>query len=61
MLFNSLVFIVFFLVVYGLYLGFHRQTRLQNAILLVASYLFYGVLGLAISHTDPDQHGRRTS
>jgi len=42
MLFNSLVFAVFFAVVYGLYLGTMRRLRLQNAILLAASLLFYG-------------------
>lgn len=40
MLFNSLVFVVFFLIVYGLYrLLPHRG---QNRMLLAASYLFYG-------------------
>src|SRR5579872_1067517 len=40
MLFNSPEFIVFFLLVYCLYLGL--PFRLQNYMLLVASYLFYG-------------------
>jgi alginate O-acetyltransferase complex protein AlgI len=40
MLFNSLEFVVFFLVVYCLYLGL--TFRLQNYMLLIASYLFYG-------------------
>jgi alginate O-acetyltransferase complex protein AlgI len=39
-LFNSLQFAVFFLVVYGLYLSFSH--RMQNRMLLVASYVFYG-------------------
>lgn len=40
MVFNSLVFLVFFVVVYSLYrLLPHRQ---QNVLLLVASYFFYG-------------------
>ncbi len=42
MLFNSLVFVGFFLVVYGLYLALMRRLRWQNALLLVASYVFYG-------------------
>jgi D-alanyl-lipoteichoic acid acyltransferase DltB (MBOAT superfamily) len=41
-LFNSLPFLVFFVVVYGLYLATMRRLRLQNAMLLVASYFFYG-------------------
>jgi alginate O-acetyltransferase complex protein AlgI len=40
MLFNSPEFIVFFLIVYFLYLGL--TFRLQNYVLLVASYIFYG-------------------
>ncbi len=40
MVFNSLVFLVFFLVVYGLYRALpHRG---QNVLLLVSSYFFYG-------------------
>ena len=40
MVFNSLVFLVFFMVVYGLYRALpHRG---QNILLLVASYFFYG-------------------
>jgi D-alanyl-lipoteichoic acid acyltransferase DltB (MBOAT superfamily) len=42
MLFNSLAFLVFFVVVFGLYLATLRRLRLQNAILLLASVLFYG-------------------
>ena len=40
MLFNSLDFVLFFLVVYGLYLVLPH--RWQNRMLLVASYFFYG-------------------
>lgn len=45
MLFNSADFAVFFAVVYGLYLAFHkvpRGFRFQNTLLLVAGYVFYG-------------------
>ena len=42
MLFNSLVFVGFFLAVYGLYLLVARRLRLQNALLFAASYVFYG-------------------
>ncbi|OGV42630.1 MAG: acyltransferase [Lentisphaerae bacterium GWF2_57_35] len=40
MLFNSLNFLVFFLLVYGLYLALPH--RAQNILLLLASYFFYG-------------------
>lgn len=40
MLFNSLEFCVFFVLVYGLYVVLTH--RAQNALLLVASYVFYG-------------------
>src|SRR3979411_2951134 len=40
MLFNSPEFIVFFLLVYALYLAL--PFRLQNYMLLVVSYVFYG-------------------
>jgi alginate O-acetyltransferase complex protein AlgI len=42
MLFNSFVFVWFFLLVYLLYLASKRSVLLQNSILLVASYVFYG-------------------
>jgi len=42
MLFNSLVFVGFFIVVYALYLSLQRKTSWQNALLLGASYVFYG-------------------
>src|ERR1700731_4083219 len=40
MLFNSPEFIIFFLLVYCLYLGL--PFRLQNYMLLIVSYVFYG-------------------
>lgn len=40
--FNSYIFVIFFLVVYALYLLFKRRYRVQNLILLIASYTFYG-------------------
>lgn len=42
MLFNSAVFVVFFLLVYTVYLLLRRHYRVQNILLLVASYVFYG-------------------
>lgn len=42
MLFNSTHFLVFFIVVYAVYLAFHRHRRAQNAWLLAASMFFYG-------------------
>ncbi len=43
MLFNSLTFLVFLPIVFLLYWGLgRRRVRLQNAFLLVASYIFYG-------------------
>ena len=42
MLFNSSVFVIFFLFVYASYLLLHRRFRVQNALLVVASYVFYG-------------------
>lgn len=42
MIFTSLVFLIFFAVVYAAYLGTQRHLRLQNALLLCASYVFYG-------------------
>jgi len=40
LLFNSFEFVLFFLVVYGVYIIL--QHRYQNYLLLVASYFFYG-------------------
>ena len=40
MLFNSLEFVLFFIVVYGLYIVLTH--RYQNGLLLIASYFFYG-------------------
>ena len=42
MLFNSLEFLIFFAIVYGLYLLLNRQHQWQNYMLLVASCIFYG-------------------
>ena len=42
MIFNSLEFAVFALIVMTLYWGFARFRRVQNTMLLVASYFFYG-------------------
>jgi alginate O-acetyltransferase complex protein AlgI len=42
MLFNSYVFIGFFVVVYSLYLLLRGHHKAQNRLLLVASYVFYG-------------------
>jgi D-alanyl-lipoteichoic acid acyltransferase DltB (MBOAT superfamily) len=42
MLFNSTVFLGFFAAVYALYLALARRHRAQNALLLLASYVFYG-------------------
>lgn len=42
MLFNSFTFVAFFAVVYCVYLALQRHLRWQNALLLVASYIFYG-------------------
>ena len=42
MLFNSLEFLVFFPTVYAAYLALSRWRRAQNALLLAASFLFYG-------------------
>ena len=57
MLFNSAQFVVFFLIVYGLYLVLSH--RYQNPLLLVASYVFYGswdwrFLGLMLFSTTMD-------
>lgn len=42
MLFNSITFAIFFTIVFGLYWSLRRFYRLQNTLLLVASYVFYG-------------------
>ena len=42
MLFNSVEFLVFFLVVFGLYRMFQGHYRVQNLLLLASSYFFYG-------------------
>ena len=62
MVFNSLQFVGFFLVVYGLYRVLPH--RAQNWMLLVASYVFYGAwdwrfLGLLIGSTVIDFYAAR--
>src|ERR1051326_4831358 len=57
MLFNSLPFVAFFVVVYALYVILNH--RWQNALLLIASYFFYGswdwrFLGLMLFSTTMD-------
>lgn len=42
MLFNSKTFIIFFIIVYGLYIIFRKNKSRQNLLLLVSSYVFYG-------------------
>jgi alginate O-acetyltransferase complex protein AlgI len=42
MLFNSTAFLIFFPIVYFLYLLLQHRLRLQNLLLLLASYIFYG-------------------
>ncbi len=42
MLFNSIEFSVFFLIVFILYWGINRNLKVQNILLLISSYIFYG-------------------
>lgn len=42
MLFNSVDFAIFFPIVFALYWGVTKSTRSQNALILLASYFFYG-------------------
>ena len=42
MLFNSVEFLIFLPVVFGLYWALSRRLRLQNALVVASSYLFYG-------------------
>ncbi len=42
MLFNSLEFIIFFVIVFTLYYKTYNQLKLQNILVLVSSYIFYG-------------------
>lgn len=42
MLFNSVTFLIFFVVVFALYWSCAEHLRLSNAFLLLASYVFYG-------------------
>src|SRR6478609_851123 len=41
MIFNSMPFVAFFAIVYTLYWAATRRARVQNVILLIASYIFY--------------------
>lgn len=43
MLFNSLEFFLFVIVVFGAYWLISNRVRLQNFLILVASYVFYGI------------------
>jgi D-alanyl-lipoteichoic acid acyltransferase DltB (MBOAT superfamily) len=42
MLFNSIVFFVFLIIVFFIYWLFRNQLKVQNIVILVASYFFYG-------------------
>jgi len=42
MLFNSIEFAIFLPVVFALYWALKRDLKLQNLLLLAASYVFYG-------------------
>lgn len=42
MLFNSMIFLVFFLIVMAVYWPLVRHTRIQNLFLLISSFVFYG-------------------
>ena len=43
MLFTSLPFVLFFVAVFSLYwFVFNRNLKLQNFVLLISSYIFYG-------------------
>ena len=42
MIFNSTTFLVFFAIVYVLYWLANKHLKLQNVLLLLASYVFYG-------------------
>ena len=42
MLFNSVAFLVFLPIVFGLYWSFARHLRVQNTLLVISSYIFYG-------------------
>lgn len=67
MVFNSLVFVVFFVVVFAIYWGLAKLPggqRLQNRFLLLASYYFYGYwdwlfLGLILISTVTDYFAAR--
>lgn len=42
MTFTSFTFVVFFLVFFVLYWAFHKKLKVQNILLLIGSYVFYG-------------------
>lgn len=42
MLFNSFAFVIFYAIVYVTYWALRRHYKIQNGLLLVASYVFYG-------------------
>ncbi len=42
MLFNSVDFFIFFIIVFGLYYWFRNNLKIQNLLLLISSYFFYG-------------------
>lgn len=42
MLFNSVEFLIFLPIVFGLYWALSRRLKLQNALVVMSSYLFYG-------------------
>lgn len=59
MLFNSFIFVGFFLVFYGMYLMLLHRVRAQNVLLLAASWIFYAYwdwrfLGLLITSSTID-------
>jgi D-alanyl-lipoteichoic acid acyltransferase DltB (MBOAT superfamily) len=63
MVFNSITFLIFLAVVLALY--YRLGHRLQNWMLLAASYLFYGwwdyrFLGLLLTHTTEEARFRFT-
>jgi D-alanyl-lipoteichoic acid acyltransferase DltB (MBOAT superfamily) len=58
-IFNSVTFVVFFAVVYGMYRALGDRYKIQNRLLLLASYVFYGYwdwrfLSLIIASTAVD-------
>lgn len=43
MIFNSGQFLFFFAIIYSIYIASRRSVRIQNILLLIASYVFYGM------------------